>query len=130
MFKLIEINGRSGMWMGLPIKCGIDFPWIMYNDLVWNKTLQVSEYKTGVKWIHETSDMLLTILHPRQSKLLSKEYLSTYFAPKTCAVFARDDWKPTVIEWYLIILLALRKLADLCTMFSSKIIRLFWRRPY
>jgi D-aspartate ligase len=128
-FKLLEINGRSFLWMGLPMKCGVDFPWIMYNDLVWRKTLRVSGYRIGVKWIHETVDMLMTILHPRQSKLLSREYFSTYFAPKTLAVFASDDWKPTIKEWYIIILLASRKLGHLWSMFRGKILRLTWHRP-
>lgn len=62
-FKLLDINGRSHMQIGLPIKCGIDFPWIMYNDLVWHKKLPLSEYKTGVKWIHETADIPPAIRH-------------------------------------------------------------------
>ena len=113
-FKLLEINGRSFMWMGLPIKCGIDFPWIMYNDLVWNKTLPVSTYKAGIKWIHETVDIRRGVQRHNGEKLLTRDYLSPYFGPKTFAVFAWDDWKPAVREWYPIFLSVLRKIVKLC----------------
>lgn len=123
-FKLIEINGRSFRWMGLPIKCGVDFPWIMYNDLVWDKKLHVSGYKTGVKWINETQDIPFAVKHPNREGLLSKEYLSPYFAPKTFAVFARDDWKPSVKEWYPRFLSVLRKPVNLCLSLMKKYVKI------
>jgi predicted ATP-grasp superfamily ATP-dependent carboligase len=107
--KLLDINGRSYMWIGLPIKCGIDFPWIMYNDLVWRKKLHVSEYKTGIKWIHASRDIPPAIWHPRREKSPTKNYLSPYFSPKTFAVFARDDWKPAIRDWYPMFSSALRR---------------------
>ncbi|MHA2069375.1 MAG: carboxylate--amine ligase, partial [Candidatus Thorarchaeota archaeon] len=56
-FKLLDINGRSHMQIGLPTKCGLDFPWVMYNDLIWQKELPMSEYKDGVEWIHASRDI-------------------------------------------------------------------------
>ncbi|UCB43625.1 MAG: hypothetical protein JSV77_02970 [Dehalococcoidales bacterium] len=99
-FKLVEINGRNTLQMALPIRCGIDFPWIMYNDLVWNNKLQVSEYQNGVNWINELADIPSAIRHPIREKPLTKEYLVPYFSPKTYAIFATDDWKPAIMAWY------------------------------
>jgi D-aspartate ligase len=99
--KLVEINGRNTLQMALPIRCGIDFPWIMYNDLVWKKKLQFSEYQAGVKWINELADIPYAIRHPIREKPMTKKYLSPYFSQKTFAIFAKDDWKPAFIAWYL-----------------------------
>jgi D-aspartate ligase len=109
-FKLLEINGRSFLWIGLPTKCGVDLPWIMYNDLVWNKKLPVSGYKTGVKWIDEAPDIVAAIRHPRREKALTRKYFSPYFSDKTFALFVRDDWKPALMEWRRLFLSALKKI--------------------
>jgi len=103
-FKLLDINGRNTMQLGLSIKCGVDLPWIMYNDLVENNKLHISEYETGVKWINEIADITNFVLHRKQEKWTIREYLSPYFSRKTFAFFDRDDWRPAIKNWSLFIL--------------------------
>ncbi|MGH9822544.1 MAG: carboxylate--amine ligase, partial [Blastocatellia bacterium] len=33
-FKLLDINTRVWKWIGLPIRCGVDLPWLAYSDTV------------------------------------------------------------------------------------------------
>jgi len=98
-YKLIEVNARSGMWMGLSIESGVNLPWIMYKDLVDHKKVEVNGYDVGVKWIHIRDDLEAIIRYHKQENLKAMEYLSPYLHKKTYAVFALDDLKPFIREW-------------------------------
>jgi len=43
-FKLLDLNARSGTSIGLPISNGVDFPWIMYNDMVLHRKVQIRRH--------------------------------------------------------------------------------------
>ncbi|MDM8000188.1 MAG: hypothetical protein QUS33_09365, partial [Dehalococcoidia bacterium] len=96
--KFIEINARSVMWYALVEACGVNLPWIMYQDLVLGVKERQVPQKVNVFWIHETADVLTPFRWHRQRPTV-REYIHPYLAQKVFAVFARDDPKPAILDW-------------------------------
>ena len=61
-YKLIEINARTWLWVGLAKACGVNFAVIAYNYL--NKITQnyPSQYKIGVRWRNIFTDIPFSLL--------------------------------------------------------------------
>jgi predicted ATP-grasp superfamily ATP-dependent carboligase len=51
-FKLLDINTRVWKWIGLPIKAGIDLPWLAYADAVYGKVEAAERQRDGLRWVY------------------------------------------------------------------------------
>lgn len=61
-YKLIEMNARTWLWVGLAKACGIDFAKMIYyfaNDLPFAYPLN---YKTNIKWRNSFTDIVYTFI--------------------------------------------------------------------
>lgn len=68
-FKLIELNPRSWSWVGITPHCGVDLPWIAYQDLTNPGSVSYVETKepTGsVKWVRVLDDFANCRTHNRR----------------------------------------------------------------
>ena len=77
--KLIENNcrmPRSGM---LATTSGVNFPWLMYQDLVLDIQSDVTEYKTGTYWIDLWSD-LYNFAGRRKEDISLRDYIVPYLS--------------------------------------------------
>ena len=82
-----------------PLACGINFPWIIYNDLVLNNQLTFNNYKENIYWIEFYSDFFNSILRNSKENFTLKDYLSPYFnSKKAFAVFSLKDIFPFLIQ--------------------------------
>ena len=97
-FKFIEINARFGNQVSLPVRCGVDLPWILYQDLINGEKVRVDSYQVGVKWGDLSSD-LSTFARYYRKKYGWGKFIKTYMGNKASAIYQRDDLKPFVIEW-------------------------------
>lgn len=97
-FKLVEINARVGNVISLPIKCGVDLPWIMYQDLTNQEKIRVNDYTAGVKWVYLSMDIVAFLRYPEKRHKLG-EFIRTYRGARANAIFAPDDPKPLIREW-------------------------------
>ena len=78
--KLIENNcrmPRSGM---LATKSGVNFPWLMYQDLVLDIQSDVTQYKTGTYWIDLWSDMYNLVVSRHEEGISLADYVAPYLA--------------------------------------------------
>ncbi len=58
--KLIEINARTWLWVGLAAKCGINYPKIIY-DYVYNNSIPSdSGYRQNVIWLNLYTDLVFS----------------------------------------------------------------------
>jgi D-aspartate ligase len=93
--KLIENNcrmPRSGM---LAIACGVNFPWLMYQDLVLNQQSDVTQYKTGAYWIDVWSDISNSLFRHHQEEIRLRDYIGPYLSRnKVFADLNFRDLKP------------------------------------
>ena len=94
-FKLIENNcrmPRSGM---LAIAAGINFPWLMYQDLVLNQQCDITEYKVGTYWIDFGTDLYNSFFRRKKEEIRLRDYVSPYFArDKVFSDLDFEDLKP------------------------------------
>src|SRR5437660_5114156 len=51
-FKLLDINTRVWKWIGLPIRAGIDLPWLAYADAVYGNVEVASRQRDGLRWVY------------------------------------------------------------------------------
>jgi len=51
-FKLLDINTRVWKWIGLPIRAGIDLPWLAYADAVLGKVEAAARQPDGLRWLY------------------------------------------------------------------------------
>jgi predicted ATP-grasp superfamily ATP-dependent carboligase len=94
-YKLIEINARTWLWVGLAKACGIDYAMMIYhyaNDLPFSYP---KNYLIGRSWINPVSDSVYAIQAILKGKLKVSAYLSSIFAKSHHnALFAKNDWLP------------------------------------
>jgi predicted ATP-grasp superfamily ATP-dependent carboligase len=51
-YKLLDINTRVWKWVGLPIRAGIDLPWLAYADAVYGGVEQAGRQRDGLRWVY------------------------------------------------------------------------------
>ncbi len=75
--KLMEINGRFWGSLQLAIDAGIDFPYLLYQQLTGEQVSPVDSYQTGVqtRWVlGDVDHVLIMLLHARDSLSLPPEH--------------------------------------------------------
>jgi D-aspartate ligase len=51
-FKLLDINTRVWKWIGLPMRAGIDLPWLAYADAVYGNVEAAERQREGLRWVY------------------------------------------------------------------------------
>jgi D-aspartate ligase len=51
-FKLLDINTRVWKWVGLPIRAGVDLPWLAYADAVYGGVEAAGRQQDGIRWVY------------------------------------------------------------------------------
>ena len=90
--KLMEINVRMPRPGLLAIAAGVNFPWIIYQDIIKDEQIYVEAYKLGFYWIELLPDLWNIVFNPYGEKRYTlSEFLRPYLSSrKTFAIF---DWK-------------------------------------
>ncbi len=95
-FYMIEINARLSTLNVLFDKCGVEFTYAMYCDLIGDPLPEyhLAEDRPWVFW-HAYEDLISNIAYLRKKQLTLKEIASPWFAyHKAHAIWAADDPKP------------------------------------
>ncbi len=112
-YKLIEINARTWLWVGLAKACGVDYAKIIY-DYVNNKSVNYPRsYLVGIKWINYMTDTYISISAIFRKQLSISEYCGSLKGKKIMAVFSWKDWKPAFM--FLILAFSLAKKRNFLT---------------
>lgn len=97
LFKLIEINPRTWLWVGLAKACGIDYAKMIYNYANKIDFTYPKEYNTDYSWINPFSDTAFAILGILVGKLKIKDYfISLLKGKKVNALYEKNDIKPSI----------------------------------
>jgi len=51
-FKLLDINTRVWKWIGLPIRAGIDLPWLAYFDAINGNVNAAGRQREPLRWVY------------------------------------------------------------------------------
>lgn len=94
-YKLIEINARSWLWVGLAKKCGVNYAKIAYDFVNGNSIDYPKKYKEGVYWYNPITDFVYSIIGILRGKIKIGNYLKSIFLiKKENALFQKGDLKP------------------------------------
>ena len=95
VFKFIEVNVRMPRMISISSAAGVNFPWIIYQDLVNDEQIKFNDYKENLYWIEINSDIFNTFFRFYKEKFNIVDYLKPYFSKnKTFAVFDTKDIAP------------------------------------
>jgi D-aspartate ligase len=97
VYKFMEVNGRVNRSILHPLGCGINFPWILYRNLVLGEHVTAPARETDpVYWIDFASDFRYSIRGWKSEGHSLAEYLRPYRGRKIFAVGDGFDVKPFI----------------------------------
>jgi hypothetical protein len=91
----MEVNVRANRTNWLATSCGVNFPWIIYMDLVEDQQIQVEKYKTDVYWIELYADLFNSLFRNGKEDFEPSDYIKPYLSKnKSFAVWDTYDLLP------------------------------------
>lgn len=101
-YKLIEINPRTWLWVGLAKSCGVNYALYIYNYLN-NLPIEFpKDYDKDIKWINYVTDSVFSLKSLFKGYLSLKEYFITMKGKKINAVFSWKDIMPGILFPFMI----------------------------
>jgi len=94
VYKLMEVNGRHNLSGLLAVRCGINFPWIHYNHLLYGELPTARDYQAGVYWIDIIRDIGYSLKCFGREHYSLSQYIQPYRKPHIFAILDRRDPKP------------------------------------
>lgn len=98
VFKIIEINARTHLWVWLVNQSGIDVPYLWYRfafDDLNNEELKISKGDLAyIYWLKDFFGLPSQLAYAENKKEFIKEYISSIRREKVCAVWNREDPLP------------------------------------
>jgi len=108
----IEVNGRIPRSVQIDVAAGVDFPWIIYQDIVNDVQLPLEPYQEKT-YIEFWPDVLNALVRDNRKLYTFWEFIAPYFASnKTFAIFSWSDLKPFLKQMMLLPRIARRKLKE------------------
>lgn len=108
-WKLIEINPRTWLWVGLAKECGVDYAKMMYRYVNDIDQQYPNSYKVGVKWNNAITDFVFSMQAIFKGGLSFKEYLESLSGHKVHAIWSWYDIKPGLIFPFMLIFIAKKR---------------------
>jgi D-aspartate ligase len=94
-YKLVEVNTRPPVWVGIAIHDDFDIARVAYDDLRGRPPLVCRLDRTRRSWVYLAKDVYVSVQMARRRELRVGELAGHYLRRhKTAAVFARDDLRP------------------------------------
>jgi D-aspartate ligase len=98
VYKLIEVNIRLGRHHFLSTRCGVNFPFLMYNDLINGISSNLTVSGSQTYWIDLYAEAINFILRDSKEKWTIRDYMRPYRGNKVFAVYDGKDRKPFLMS--------------------------------
>jgi predicted ATP-grasp superfamily ATP-dependent carboligase len=96
-FKLLEVNTRPPVWVGIAVTERFDIARLAYDDLTGNPPLACRLFRDELSWMYLAKDVWVSYQMARRGELRLGELASHYLRRgKVHAVFAADDPLPAL----------------------------------
>ena len=96
-YKLIEINPRTWLWVGLAKECGVDYAKIMYNYANGIEQEYPNAYLVGIKWRNTVTDLVFGWKAVLQKHVTLTEYVKSLYGQCVHAIWSWKDVVPGLI---------------------------------
>ena len=93
-YKFIELNPRLWLQNSLAERCGINFPFLAYNDLAGNGMERKIRFDEGIKWIDFKMDYLSYRGYREEGTLGFGAWMKSLRGQKVYSIFSVDDPVP------------------------------------
>jgi D-aspartate ligase len=107
--KLLDVNARVWGWLSLCQRAGVDFPHLAYR-LARSEPVPPTSPQAGVCWLRLSTDLPTSLREIVHGNLEAGPYLRTIFSPHESAIFARDDPRPALSEFPMLVRTLIRRL--------------------
>lgn len=96
-YKLIEINARTWLWVGLAKECGVNFAKIIYDYMNKKDIIYPDKYELEYYWINPVTDLFYTFIGIFKGKVNLKNYYKSLHNKKISnAIFKKNDTMPAI----------------------------------
>ena len=109
IYKLIEINPRTWLWVGLAKVCGIDYAYMIYAYLNNLSIDYPDKYTLNTKWINWATDFVFGVKSIIKKKITLKNYLTSLEGKKIDAIWNWNDMIPGIIFPFLLFYIAKKR---------------------
>jgi D-aspartate ligase len=106
-YKLIEINARTWLWVGLAKECGVNYGIYVYNYLNGIPNQYPKSYRAGIKWLNPITDFVFSVKLIFMGHMSLCSYVKSLKGEIVNALYVKNDFKPFFA--YLILLLSFIK---------------------
>jgi len=96
-YQLLEINARIWAWHTLAIRAGVDFPYLLYKDML-GESVKISSFEENIKWIRLITDIPTVATEILRRKMKITDYLHSLKGKKEFAVFSIADPLPFIVD--------------------------------
>ncbi|PON16462.1 ATP-grasp domain-containing protein [Candidatus Entotheonella serta] len=97
-YKLIEVNPRFWGWHSLAIAAGVDFPYLLYRDMIGEPVAPVKVPLTELKWVRLLTDMPTVGRELVAGRMSWQSYRQSMRGRKAWAVWSQRDPLPFLAE--------------------------------
>ena len=98
-FKLIEMNARTWLWVSLAARAGVNFPYMLYTDMMGDGIAPVNSFEEGIWWMHIYTDLGVMIKEVSRRNMRIRDYFTSFNnGKKEFAVFSLNDPVPFIME--------------------------------
>lgn len=102
-YKLIEINPRTWLWVGLAKACGVDYARLVYDLLNGIPINYPNSYNTSKNWINPFTDTVFSMLGMLKGIIKPSDYFQSIFRfKKVNALFSQKDQKPGLMYFLML----------------------------
>lgn len=108
-YKLIEINPRTWLWVGLAKACGIDYAKMMYRYVNGIEQTYPITYEVGVKWRNAITDWVFGMQAILKGYVTLCEYCSSFRGKIIKAIWDWKDIKPGLIFPFMTLYIAKKR---------------------
>lgn len=108
-YKLIEINPRTWLWVGLAKACGIDYAKMMYRYVNGIEQTYPTTYEVGVKWRNAITDWVFGMQAILKGYVTLCEYCSSFKGKIVKAIWSWRDIKPGLIFPFMTLYIAKKR---------------------
>ncbi|MBV9802226.1 MAG: hypothetical protein JO130_03515 [Solirubrobacterales bacterium] len=107
--KLLDVNARTWGYHSLGQRAGVDFPYLLYADLIGLPVPSGVEARPGISWIRLATDLPTAAIELARRRLDWAAYLRSLRVFDVESVFSPDDLRPGFAELALLPYLAIKR---------------------
>lgn len=101
-YKLIEINARSWLWVGLAKACGVNYAKLAYDYVNGFEIQEIKSYQIGMVWFNPITNIFFGIKGLLLGRVKLRSVLENLPKKKINALFQKGDRRPGFMYFILL----------------------------